>query len=105
LRYTLWAGDELWKNLLNNHKHGIGDVKEKMFEVTEEARLFCFSCGICIGPGYGEPFPFYAGDKKICGRCRGKLTTQGYIQLNQSQRLLPDGKVIKFRLRLHEELG
>jgi len=76
-----------------------------MIKATEEVRLFCFSCGICIGLGYGEPFPFYAGDKKICSQCWGKLKKQGYIQLNRSQRLLPDGRVIEFRRRLYEELG
>ena len=62
--------------------------------------LECFACGICIGPDYEEPIPYPVGNKNLCSWCRGKLKMQGYIQLNQFQRLLPDGTVIEFKQKV-----
>lgn len=62
--------------------------------------LRCFSCGICIGIGYTETIPFKLGDKAICGWCKVKIKSQGYIQLNSFLRLLPNGEVIKKGERL-----
>jgi len=57
----------------------------------------CFSCGIGIGPGHDESTPSHAGDKIICGWCYGKLRKQGYLQIDELHRLLPNSSVIKFR--------
>lgn len=62
---------------------------------TEKEPLRCFSCGVCIGPGFDESIPSYAGDKPLCGHCDGIMRVNGYIQINRFQRLLPDGSVIQ----------
>lgn len=64
---------------------------------TEKEPLRCFSCGVCIGPGYDTSIPSYAGDKPLCGHCDGQLSIDGYLQIDDHHRLLPDGSVIKQR--------
>jgi len=60
----------------------------------------CRSCSIVIGPGqYANGTPFMAGDEPLCGYCRGIMKRQGFIQLNMSERLLPDGSIIRFRVK------
>ena len=74
-----------------------GCPARKMAPVTPKlSALQCFACGISIGPGYAETFPYKAGDKSLCGQCYGRLKKQGYLQINTFQRLLPDGRVIRF---------
>lgn len=62
----------------------------------------CFCCGICIGPGNYENTPYSAGNKILCGWCYDKLLEQGFIQLNECQRLLANGKVIRVISRVEE---
>ena len=67
--------------------------------------MHCSSCGICLGAGYLEgPYPIYAGDKPLCGYCINLMLKDGYIQINSNYRLLPDGRVIKGRITLLEEV-
>ena len=75
-----------------------------MTEVMVKSGLECFACGISIGPGYMESIPSMAGDKTFCGLCCSRLKKQGYIQINMFQRLLSDGRVIKFLQKANEEL-
>ena len=57
----------------------------------------CFSCGAGIGPSHECRSPSWAGDKPLCGWCYGKLKIDGFLQITDLQRVLPDGSVIKFK--------
>jgi hypothetical protein len=59
--------------------------------------LECSSCGAGIGPGFEHTFPDWAGDIPLCSFCKSIMRKDGYIQIDENHRLLPDGSVISER--------
>lgn len=64
---------------------------------TTADRVECCSCGAGIGPENEHKFPEHAGDKTLCGYCDGLMRVDGFIQLDDHHRMLPDGSIIKSR--------
>lgn len=73
----------------------------------------CQSCGICIGEGFMEAFPYQIGGFTICGWCGGKLRARGHIELDDRRHvkgqgtlcrwLYPDGTTRTMRVLLTRE--
>lgn len=64
---------------------------------TAPERLECCSCGAGIGPGFEHKYPEWAGDKFLCGHCKSIMRRDGYIQIDDFIRMLPDGSIIRER--------
>jgi hypothetical protein len=67
--------------------------------------LECSSCGIGIGEEFDNREPAgYAGQKPLCWYCSRIMRENGFLQVSDQARMLPNGTLIEYRRNIEQDI-